>query len=498
MTSYNSKNSTESKNITASPSKREEVAPRVTYLDLWNKGMSIGMIAPERKSKPCYYHFIYKSSLIKSLADYEAADETGRAEIAKKIEDTLVREGRKRDLWLDGLETGLIDEKWPLVCDERNYYTTFPLKELEDAITAYNAAWEKDNNDIATFDKMAAAFSKRLENTQPVKPYVPNAKTGSSQTNNRTSTISGVKQTPPTSAGTKTTVAYIPRNGNAVTNSGWASLAGKRTSLPIEVKNTNQQVNNVNRTSIGQTRKSDTEDEYSDISIPLLAEWREGCRIGLIQNKNRFHRGIPGYITTSELKALIQEYNKSDKETQTAMSSLFNDELEEFNDITPSISRAFKVMRTYENIWKEADAAGIIPEEFEYRVDFAEWLPSKDLVSYIQAIATMMHRKERQSLRVIFSNSVAERLEIANEVLGLRRRLDIVSMTELLAFSVDNRISSRDVVYDECENCAKHINKTDLISAVSSWMYNTDDISKARYTRWHIYRKCLHNQECTE
>ena len=362
------------------------------------------------------------------------------------------------------------------------------MKELEDAIAAYNAAWEKDNDDVATFDKMAAAFSKRLENPPPVKTYVPNSNTkGNTFQKNKTSTTSSGA---PTVKSVTNTATYVPRSNTLATNAGWAALAGKRTSAPTAVV---EQENKTARTS----RRPEVDDEYSDISISLIAEWREGSRIGLIQNKNRFHRGIPGYITTSELKALIQEYNKSDKETQTAMTSTFNDELEDFNDIIPSISRAFKVMRTYESIWREADAAGIIPEEFEYNVDFAEWLPAKDLVSYIQAIATMMHRKERKSLRDIFSNTVAERLEAATEILAFRRKLDAMSTNDLLAFSVENRISSRDVVYDGCKSCAKHIDRADLISAVSSWMNNTDDIAKARYTRWHTYRKCAHVQ-CTE
>jgi tetratricopeptide (TPR) repeat protein len=487
--SSNNKNSTQNSTKKISPKpKAADGVFKPTYLELWNRGITCGLISKERKSKPEYYHMVYRRSLEVGLNQYEEADEKVRIELAKKFETNLANECLKLELWHQGMRTGLIDEKWPPVCDERNYYTTFPLKELQEAITAYDNAYEENKDDVPTFDKMAEAFSQRLQKGPPPK-VVP--------TTNHIKTVA-----PTTSKSVVITSVRIP-NSDTPAGINWAALAGKgNTTSSSSTTSSGSSTETKTVPSKVDSRKPrkvehQTDEEYSDASVALIAMWREGLDMGLIASKNRFHRGIPSFITLSELKSLLTQYFAAEKDEKREIYTLFNQELTNFNDIIPSISRSFKVIRTYAEVWREADAVGIIPREYEYSVDFAEWLPVKDLVSYIQAIATMIHRKERHAIREAVSTTILERLQNAECILSFRKKLAVMSTSDLVDYSVQKRISSRDVIYNGCETCVPHLDRTDLISALSSWMYDGDeDIAKARYLRWHSHRKFIHSHNC--
>jgi hypothetical protein len=245
--------------------------------------------------------------------------------------------------------------------------------------------------------------------------------------------------------------------------------------------------------------KEAPEEEFSQISKVLVRLWQEGTTKGLIWQENGFHRAIPSFITPSELQVLLCEYTDSSVEHKKAMACCFKQRLDAFNASIPAISRFFKVYRTYAEVWEKASEAGIIPADTEYNVDYAEWLPAKDLVAHTQSLSVILPKDDRKAMRGIILRTVAAKLSFAKEVLAKRQELEKLSLRKILLICEEEKLLASDNdSYQDCESCLALLNREDVIAALTSWMFNDEASAMARYLQWHEYRKSLHEAECSD
>jgi hypothetical protein len=243
-------------------------------------------------------------------------------------------------------------------------------------------------------------------------------------------------------------------------------------------------------------------EEHKEVSSPLMDLWKKGLECALIDPADQFHRGIPTFITPSELEGLIEEHeylhsrdtDEDDKKKEDLVEEWKRD-LDDFNATIPLVARYFKVFKGYQKVWEEAKKAGIIPSRFECKVEYSEWLPPKDLVAYTQSLNVL----PESAVGIVskpMKDDVDARLQTAEDTLKYREELSKMGLEELVALSVKESLTESENPYRTCRTCVKHLVKEDIISALSSWKHLSKNEGMRRYLRWHAHRKCLHSLKC--
>lgn len=423
---------------------REESDEKTPYVQLWNEAMDMGLISEDRESRKEYYHMVYRKHLLQSMKKYkEANNDKERKELSDKFEANLVRECKKKDLWEEGMENGMIYEEYPA---EDFHYTTYKLEDLEKMTSEYKALKDEEKK-----EKFALRFEKSLKVEE----------------GNKISSIpveASVKRPglPPSKGPSFAKVVGVPQ--------------------PIQKQTFSHQVHH------------ELDDE--ECPSPLLSCWQRGLACGFIHPKNRYHRGIPNFITFSELDALLKDFSTLGQAEKTEMAIQFKEELDHFNEGIPAISRSFKVVKNYGEIWKKAVFLGIVPEDIDYQVEYSEWLSSKDLVAYIHTVGSLTHRRSRATVKEVCVKEVLEMIGVADHILSIRKTFSSYSLGELVSESNTNKPSSRMAAYSDCESCNAKLDKNDLALAMAAWVSldNEPEEARTRYLRWHAYRKFLHSQ----
>jgi hypothetical protein len=420
----------------------EEKGEKVPYVQLWNEAIDMGLIGEDRESTKEYYHMVYRKSLIQAMSEYRAAKtEKAKKDLAAKFESNLANECKKKDMWEDALEEGMIYECYP---SEGHHYTSYKLEDLEKHFKSYRALKDEDKRVAyaVTFEKSLKSEGPAKKEEAPVKRPAAPAMKGAS--------FSKVVAS--------SSVAYpaLP-------------------SQPTKV--------------VQPAPQQDS---------PLARCWQRGLAMNFIHPRNVFHQGLLSFITFSELDCLLKEFSVASPATKTEMAVQFMEELDYYEKDLPPVSKCFGTNRSYSDIWKKADKQQLIPEDVEYKAEYAEWLSPHDLLGFCQTVSTLTHKKDRATVRQILSQQILERIEEANSVLDMRKNYCDMKAADLIKEADTVRPSSRQTSYANCETCNAKLVHADLAFAVTSWIYLTEgeenELAKARYLRWHSYRKQLHSE----
>jgi hypothetical protein len=238
------------------------------------------------------------------------------------------------------------------------------------------------------------------------------------------------------------------------------------------------------------------EEEHSEMSAALIKLWSKGLDCGLIHQKNQFHRGLPTFITPSELAAQIEEYDALDAERKEEAAADFKRELDTFNASIPPTARYFKVFKTYSRVWEAAEKAGVIPDGYSCKSDYAEWVSPKALICATYTVSSTLTSKKRNLFREGIKEDFASQLSLADETIKYRASLALRKKQDIVKASVDASLHESTQAYRTCTGCVKHLVMEDVISAVSSWRMLGDQEAEDRYMRWHMYRKYTHAKHC--
>ena len=438
------KNSNSSKSMSSKGNKyavlSEEALGKVPYHELWDEAMDMGLIGENRESRKEYYHMVYRKSLIQSMKEYrQAGDKAEKKALAAKFEANLAKECRKKDLWEEGLDNGMIFEEFP---SEGLHYTSYKLEDLEKHCAKYKALKDEEKKEdyAYTFEK-----TLRVEGEAPIRRKTEKKKNSEAPV-----------QRP----------SLPQREGPS-----FAKIVSKN-SQPVQ-ESSAQKTRNAERVN------------------PLAACWQEGMKLGFIHPKNNYHCALPSFITPSELESLLKEWKSLPKAEQGELASLFKEELDHYNKGVTITDQGFKVDKSYRQIWSEAARLEIITDDFDYDYNYSEWLSAENLSAYVQTIRSLGEEAGKG-----FINKISEQLNGARAIISLRNTYSEMKKEDLIKLSNENKPSSREPAYATCSSCAAKLDQTDLSHAMASWVTLGDNREEARgrYLRWHAYRKFLHSQ----
>lgn len=418
----------------------EEALGKVPYHELWNEAMDMGLIGENRESRKEYYHMVYRKSLIQSMKEYrQAGDKAARKVIADRFEANLVKECRKKDLWEEGLDNGMIFEEFP---SEGLHYTSYRLEDLEKHCAKYKALKDEEKKED---------YAHTFEKTLKVEGEAPARRKTEKKKNSEVSV-----QRP-----------SLPQKEGP----SFAKVVSKNVQLVQE----------------NSAQKTGTTERMN----PLAASWQKGMKLGFIHPKNHYHCALPSFITPSELESLLKEWASFSKSEQGELAFLFKEELDHYNKGVTVTDQGFKVDKSYRQIWNEAARLEIITDDFDYDYNYSEWLSAENLTAYIQTIRSLGEEASKG-----FINKITEQLNGARAIISLRKTYSEMKKEDLIKLSNENKPSSREPAYATCSSCSAKLDQTDLSHAMASWVTLGDNREEARgrYLRWHAYRKFLHSQ----
>lgn len=440
----NNKNSNSSKPMSSKGNKyailSEEALSKVSYYELWEEAMDMGLIGANRESRKEYYHMVYRKSLIQFMKEYrQASDKAEKKALADKFETNLAKECRKKDLWEEGLDNGMIFEELP---SEGLHYTSYKLEDLEKHCAKYKALKDEEKK-----EDYAYTFAKTLR----VEGEAPARKNTERKKNSEVPV-----QRPP-----------LPQKEGP----SFAMVVSKNTQ-PVQESST-QKTRNAERVN------------------PLAACWQEGMKLGFIHPKNNYHCALPSFITPSELESLLKEWKSLPKTEQGELAFFFKEELDNYNKGITITDQGFKVHKSYRQIWNEAARLEIITDDFDYDYNYSEWLSAENLTAYIQTIRSLGEEASKG-----FIAKITGQLNQASAIISLRKTYSEMKKEDLINLSNKNKPSTREPAYATCSSCSAKLNQSDLSHAMASWVTLKDNREEARgrYLRWHAYRKFLHSQ----
>lgn len=447
----NSKNSISSKSSSSKGNKyavlSEEALNGVRYGDLWDEGMDMGLIGEDREFKVEYYHMVYRKTLIWYLEQYRrASDREEKKALAQKFEANLVKECKKKDLWEEGLDNGMIFEEFP---SEGFHYTSYKLEDLEKHSVRYKALKDEEKK-----EDYAYVFEKTLK----TKNEVP--KRNREKKNN----------------------SEIPIQRPSLPQKEGPSFA------KVVSRQENQNAKPVQALSrVGEV--------LTQVS-PLAACWEKCIEHGFIHPKNQYHPAIVSFITLSELESLLKEWSGLPKPEQMELAIQFKGEIDHYNENIPFPEQGFKVTKPYRKIWSEAARLDIIPDDVNYHPSYVEWLPSENLAAYIQTIRSLGSCESYGEIHKAVCKGIEGFIEEADKVIRLRGKYFEMKREDLIKEANTNKPSSRKPTYADCTTCSAKLDHNDLALALASWEVLKEDREEARgrYLRWHAYRKSLHLQ----
>lgn len=421
----------------------EEKGEKVSYSRLWEDAIELGLIHKDRESKKEYYHMVYRKSLIQAMDEYSAAKtDKARKELSDKFEENLARECKKKKLWDEGLKEGMIYECYGT---ETHYYTSYKLEDLEKHSKIYSAMKDEDKRAL-----YAVTFEKTLKDEKPEVPVKRPA----------------------------APVIKGPSFSNVVAASNPPAFPALG---PQPVK---------------QVVQAPVQQES-----PLAKCWQRGLSLHFIHPRNVYHQGLLGFITTSELEGLLKEFTVASPATKAEMAVQFMEELDTYEKEIRGLSKSFTLNRSYADLWKKAATLELIPEDVDYNPEYAEWITPHDLASACHADSIFNHRKQRLAMKEAFREQFLETVASADGVLALRKSFFKMKTADLIKEANTNRPSTRQTTYAGCESCNSKLVHNDLALALCGWIYLSGDqesgLGRARYLRWHNYRKHLHS-ECSK
>lgn len=437
------KNSNSSKPMSSKGNKyavlSEEALGKVPYHELWDEAMDMGLIGENRESRKEYYHMVYRKSLIQSMKEYrQAGDKAEKKALAAKFEANLAKECRKKDLWEEGLDNGMILEDFP---SEGLHYTSYKLEDLEKHCAKYKSLKDEEKK-----EDYAYTFEKTLR----VEGEAPDRR----KTEKKNSEVPVQRPSLPQKEGPS-----------------FAKVVSKNIQ-PVQ-ENSGQKTGTAERMN------------------PLTASWQKGMKLGFIHPKNNYHCALPSFITPSELESLLKEWASFSKSEQSELAFFFKEELDHYNKGVIITDQGFKVHKSYRQIWNEAARLEIITDDFDYDYNYSEWLSAENLSAYIQTIRSLGEEAGKG-----FISKISEQLNGARAIISLRKTYSEMKKEDLIKLSNENKPSSRDPAYASCSSCSAKLDQTDLSHAMASWVTLGDNREEARgrYLRWHAYRKFLHSQ----
>lgn len=218
-------------------------------------------------------------------------------------------------------------------------------------------------------------------------------------------------------------------------------------------------------------------------SRSLMELWQKCMESGLIDEDYSFHRGIPDFITSSELKVIKNRY-KNSKNKKEIRDSL-NDDIKSFNEMSHPVERFFKVYRTYEVLWKEAVALKLILKSVEYNEKYSEFVTPKILVAYME---TVVHN---EGLVKPLQNAISEEIKRADDYIKRTEKYKGATVQELLSSATRQGFVNGKNACLENEECVESIDDDDFRNAYFAYLKLPEEEAEKRKARWAAYMKTL-------
>ena len=232
------------------------------------------------------------------------------------------------------------------------------------------------------------------------------------------------------------------------------------------------------------THKKGTHKKGTKSNSRSLKElWQKCMESGLIDEDYSFHRGIPDFITLSELRVIKSRYKNTKK--QEDIKRNLNDDIKSFNEMSHPVERFFKVYRTYEVLWEEATTLKLIPKNVKYNEKFSVFVTPKILVAYME---TIVHNKD---LVKPLQSSIMEMIDRADDHIKRTDKYKDATVQDLIKSATRQGFVDGKNACLENEDCVESIDDDDFRNAYFAFLKLPEEEAEKRKARWAAYMKTL-------
>lgn len=264
----------------------------------------------------------------------------------------------------------------------------------------------------------------------------------------------------------------------------WKEKKSSRKKEKGSHKKSSKKFTNKKGTSKKSGEKKGTHKKGTSFSSKNLMDlWQDCLDSDLIDEDYSFHRGIPDFITFSELK-VIKNRHKHSKKPEEIKKNL-NDDIKSFNEMSHPVERFFKVYRKYEVLWKEAVSLKLISKDVKYNEKYSEFVTPKILVAYMETVVHV------ESLIKPLREAISKEIERADDYIKRTEKYKDATVHELLKSAIRQGFVPDKNACLQDDECVETIDDDDFRSAYFAYLKLPAEEAEKRKARWATYMKTL-------